>query len=262
MGRTLLQIDAFTNRMFSGNPAAVCVLNHDEPEPWLQGVAAEMNLSETAFLVPRDGGFGLRWFTPMVEVPLCGHATLASAHALWELGLAKKESHITFQTRSGELRARRENGLIWLDMPARHVEAQPLRMEVREALRCEPVWTGVAGDDVFVELADEAAVRDLAPDLAALRVNALDGVIVTSRATTSGFDIVSRYFAPAVGIDEDPVTGSAHCALGTYWASRLGTSTFAAYQASARGGSLHVRVAGDRIFLGGTAVTVFRGELL
>jgi PhzF family phenazine biosynthesis protein len=262
MAKTLLQVDAFTDEAFKGNPAAVCLLDHEEPADWQQLVAAEMNLAETAFLIPRQDGFQLRWFTPEVEVALCGHATLASAHGLWELGLADQGSVIRFHTKSGELRARREDGLIWLDMPARAVLPQPLPPAVRAALGCEPVWSGHAGADLFVELADEAAVRTLSPDLVALRKAVPDGIIATSRTTTGDPDFVSRYFAPAVGIDEDPVTGSAHCALGTYWEDRLGKSSFTAYQASRRGGYLRVRVEGDRVFLGGKAITVVRGELL
>lgn len=262
MAKTLLQVDAFTDQAYKGNPAAVCLLDHEEPAAWLQLVAAEMNLPETAFLLTREDGFQLRWFTPEVEVPLCGHATLASAHALWELGIAEHGSVIRFHTKSGELRARQDDGLVWLDMPARSVLPQPLPAAVQAALDCEPTWSGRAGGDYFVEVADEAALRSVSPNLEALRNAAPDGVIVTSRASSDGLDFVSRYFAPAAGINEDPVTGSAHCALGPYWAGHLGKSTFTAFQASKRGGYLRVRVEGDRVFLGGKAITVVRGELL
>jgi PhzF family phenazine biosynthesis protein len=261
MATTLLQVDAFTDRAFGGNPAAVCLLDSPADPRWMQDVAAEMNLSETAFLVCRDGGFDLRWFTPAVEVPLCGHATLASAHALWTTGVVGEHDGIRFFTASGELRARRDDGLIWLDLPARDCKEAPLSAAARLALGAEPIWEGLAGGDLFVELASEAAVRSLKPDLVALRAVAPDGAIVTSAAQKEGFDFVSRYFAPSAGIDEDPVTGSAHCALGPYWAAKLGKSTFRAFQASARGGDLHVRVADRRVFVGGAAVTILRGEL-
>jgi PhzF family phenazine biosynthesis protein len=261
MTSMLLQVDAFTDRAFGGNPAAVCLLGAPAEARWMQNLAAEMNLSETAFLVRKDGGYDLRWFTPLVEVPLCGHATLASAHALWSTGEAALDAPIRFFTASGELRASRERGLIWLDLPAREVTAAPLSEGARRALGATPIWEGLAGGDLFVELGSEEAVRNLAPDMHLLREVAPDGVIVTSVAHDDGTDFVSRYFAPAVGIDEDPVTGSAHCALGPYWAAKLGKSTFRAYQASTRGGDLHVRVTEQRVFVGGNAVTILRGEL-
>jgi PhzF family phenazine biosynthesis protein len=261
MTSMLLQVDAFTDRPFGGNPAAVCLLGAAADAGWMQDVAAEMNLSETAFLVRRDGGFDLRWFTPMVEVPLCGHATLASAHALWSTGQVAHDATIRFFTASGELRASREDGLIWLDLPAREVTPAPLSDAARRALGVAPVWEGRAGGDLLVELATEEEVRTLAPDMALLREVAPDGVIVTSAGRGQGVDFVSRYFAPSVGIDEDPVTGSAHCALATYWAAKLSKSSFRALQVSARGGDLRVRVAGQRVLIGGTAVTILRGEL-
>lgn len=261
MSLTLMQVDAFTDRAFGGNPAAVCVLSGDADPRWMQQVAEEMNLPETAFLVPQDGGYGLRWFTPAVEVPLCGHATLASSHALWELGLVGKDTSISFFTQSGVLRATQADGMIWLDFPARFVRPADPSAGLLAALGGTAAWLGTAGQDYFVELSSEDAVRALDPDFRALRATAPDGVIVTSLSHTPGTDFVSRYFAPAKGIDEDPVTGSAHCALAPYWAHRLGRASLTGYQASKRGGAVQVRVDGDRVHLGGHAVTVLRGEL-
>jgi PhzF family phenazine biosynthesis protein len=261
MGLTLLQVDAFTDRAFGGNPAAVCVLRGDADPGWMQRVAAEMNLSETAFLLPQDAGYGLRWFTPAVEVPLCGHATLASAHALWELGLVGSDAAITFFTHSGILRAVQTDGMIWLDFPARFLQPADPPPGLLAALGCTAIWVGVSGQDYYIELASEAEVRALDPDFRALRAAAPDGVIVTSLSHEPGIDFVSRYFAPAKGIDEDPVTGSAHCVLAPYWAHRLGRAALHGYQASKRGGQVDVRADGDRVHLGGQAVTVLRGEL-
>ena len=261
MTRTITQVDAFTSKPFAGNPAAVCLLSEEVPARWMQDLATEMNLPETAF-VRRDGAVHhLRWFTPTVEVALCGHATLASAHTLWELGLIPQTETIRFSTLSGELKARRGDGLIWLDMPARSTEAQAAPDAVRAALGSIPIWEGRAGEDIVVQLSSEEDVRQLKPEMELLRGAVEHGLIVTAAALTPGLDFVSRYFAPGVGIDEDPVTGSAHCALGPFWVSRLGKTAFHAHQASRRGGDLVVRVEGARVMLGGEAVTVFRGEL-
>ena len=258
----LYQVDAFTSRPFAGNPAAVCLLDRPRDDAWMQQVAAEMNLAETAFLERRADGWGLRWFTPAVEVDLCGHATLASAHVLWERGAAANGEALRFHTRSGLLQARRRGVEIELDFPAEPVEAAPAP-GLAAALGVEPRWCGRNRLDLLAELASEAEVRSLAPDFPRLKLATPPGrgVIVTARSATPDYDFVSRFFAPAAGIDEDPVTGSAHCALGPYWMAKLGKSELRAYQASARGGSLGVRVAGDRVFLTGQAVTVLRGEL-
>ena len=266
MGLAIYQVDAFTDRPFAGNPAAVCPLPlSDFPAAdWMQAVAAEMNLAETAFLVRRrDGsGFDLRWFTPTVEVELCGHATLASAHLLWEAGLVAAEEPIRFHTLSGVLGAARVGEWIELDFPAEPASAlaEPPPW-LSEVLGASPVWVGSNRFDLVVELADEAAVRALAPDTRRLGALPYRGILVTSRAAAPGYDVVSRFFAPATGIDEDPVTGSAHCCLGPYWCERLGKNPLLAYQASARGGRVRVELAGDRVHLGGQAVTVLRGEL-
>ncbi|HEX8178770.1 MAG TPA: PhzF family phenazine biosynthesis protein [Pyrinomonadaceae bacterium] len=262
MGLTITQVDAFTDQPFAGNPAAVCVLPAARAESWMQAVAREMNLSETAFLVPRGSDYDLRWFTPTVEVDLCGHATLASAHVLWESGQLSPDAQARFHTRSGLLTATRRGAWIELDLPARPVtELSAAPAEVVRALGVEPVFAGRTKDDYLIEVRDEEAVRNLNPDFGLLKRADLRGAIVTARATTPGYDFVSRFFVPGAGIDEDPVTGAAHCVLGPYWQPRLQRDEFMAYQASARGGTIKVRVDGDRVYLGGQAVTVLRGEL-
>ena len=258
----IVQVDAFAEEPFTGNPAAVCLVDREVTGEWMQRVAAEMNLSETAFLRPRDGGgWELRWFTPEVEVDLCGHATLASAHALWELNEAPAGEPIRFHTRSGVLTAAAAgNGLIELDFPATPPAAAQAPAGLAEALGAEPVWVGRTRFDYLVELAGEGEVRSLAPDYGALRRLEARGVIVTA-AGSPPFDFVSRFFAPSVGVDEDPVTGSAHCALAPFWGGRLGKAEMTAYQASPRGGAVSVRLAGSRVVIGGRAVTVLTGEL-
>ena len=258
----LYQVDAFTGEAFRGNPAAVCLLDEPRPDAWLQAVAAEMNLSETAFLLPGPEAFDLRWFTPMVEVDLCGHAALASAHVLWQTGRVQPDDAISFQTRSGRLTARRRGGLLELDFPADVAPPAAPAGGLLDALGVNPVAVSKGRFDYLVELTDEAAVRAVAPDFNLLRRIDVRGVIVTSPSSSAGFDFVSRFFAPVAGINEDPVTGSAHCTLATYWAEKLGKQAMTAYQASARGGIVHVRLAGDRVALGGEAVTVFKAELL
>jgi predicted PhzF superfamily epimerase YddE/YHI9 len=263
----LFCVDAFAAEPFAGNPAAVCLLDAEADPGWMQRVAAEMNLSETAFLVPgaEAGGYGLRWFTPTVEVELCGHATLASAHVLWTEGRVEAGRPIRFDTASGHLQARSgPDGVIWLDFPATPAEPADPPHGLLEALGDGAArWVGLGRFDYLVELEDEAAVRDLAPEVRRLDGLGTRGVIVTARAARPGaYDFVSRYFAPAAGIDEDPVTGSAHCTLGPFWAGRLGRDELTGFQASARGGLVEVRPRGDRVLLGGRAVTVLRGQLL
>jgi PhzF family phenazine biosynthesis protein len=254
-------VDAFTNRPFSGNPAAVCLLEAPADPGWMRRVAAELGLSETAFVSPVDGGFGLRWFTPEVEVNLCGHATLASAHVLWEAGRLPREAQARFQTRSGWLTAAREGAWITLDFPATPVVPGPIPAGAVAAIGIEPVTTGTAGPRWVVEAASEHDVRGLQPDFARLRTLTGRGLIVTAAAPGgAAYDFVSRYFAPWVGVDEDPVTGAAHCALAPFWAARLGRRPLTAYQASPRGGWLRVEAAGDRVRLSGQAVTVVAGE--
>jgi PhzF family phenazine biosynthesis protein len=265
----LAQIDAFTDRPFSGNPAAVCLLDRAPDETWMQSLAAEMNLSETAFLFPPEhesdlpASWQLRWFTPVVEVDLCGHATLAAAHHLY-VHRKVEEPKLHFLTRSGTLTAERTtDGWIELDLPADEpVRVEPLPGLIAAlGLREEAVVATARGrSDVLVEVADAEFVEKLAPDAAALRRLELRGVIVTS--VGSGlYDVVSRFFAPGVGIDEDPVTGSAHTTLGPYWAPKLGKEEMLAYQASRRGGTVRVRIAGSRVHLAGQAISVFRARL-
>ena len=258
------QVDAFADRPFAGNPAAVCLLPSPGDPEWMQKVAREMNLAETAFLVRRRDGFDLRWFTPGVEVDLCGHATLASAHVLWEEGHLKPAEMARFHTRSGVLTASRQAGLIWLDFPATPAQAAPTPSELERGLGegANIKYVGRTPFDYLVELGSEAEVRSLSPDLGALTQLGGRGVIVTARSTNGSHDFVSRFFAPAAGVPEDPVTGSAHCGLGPFWATRLGKDELVGYQASARGGTVRVRLDGDRAHLGGEAITVLRGELL
>jgi PhzF family phenazine biosynthesis protein len=256
------QVNAFTDRPFAGNPAAVCLLPAARDAEWMQLVAREMNLAETAFLVRENRDFQLRWFTPMCEVDLCGHATLASAHALWEGGHLAPNQAGRFQTRSGLLTAERRDGLIWLDFPSTPPAPAEPPADLSHGLGVPLRYVGRTPFDYLVEVDGEAAVRELAPDLTALGRLPVRGVIVTGRAESSGQDFVSRFFAPAAGIPEDPVTGSAHCALAPYWSGQLGRSGLVGYQASVRGGMVRVQLAGDRVWLGGHAVTVMRGELL
>ncbi len=261
------QVDAFTDVPFRGNPAAVCPLGGPRDPAWMQAVAAEMNLSETAFVWPEADGFRLRWFTPALEVPLCGHATLATAHVLCQLGRAPS-GDLVFHTKSGRLTARKDGDFYELDFPAiRGAEGEAPEL----VLRALPVPARAAtllareafGEtNYLIELSGEEAVRSLVPDLSALR-QASVGVIVTARADEGRpYDFVSRYFVPYAGIDEDPVTGAAHCALAPYWAAKLGRPELTGYQASRRGGTVGVRLAGDRVALRGRAVTVLSGALL
>jgi len=262
MPTRIVQVDAFSARPFAGNPAAVCILAEPRADAWMRDVAREMNLSETAFLHPEDGGYRLRWFTPAAEVDLCGHATLASAHVLWEDGHLPADCQARFHTRSGLLLADRRGEWIELDFPATVAAAAEAPEGMLAALGVKAANVSRNKFDYLVEVESEEAVRAAAPDFSALKKVAARGIIVTARASTAGFDFVSRFFAPAVGVDEDPVTGSAHCALAPYWAARLGKTELTAYQASARGGVVRVKANGDRVILGGQAVTVMRAELL
>jgi PhzF family phenazine biosynthesis protein len=262
MGFPLFHVDAFTDQPFTGNPAAVCFLPAWKDDRWLQAVAAEMNLSETAFVVKNADGFDLRWFTPTVEVDLCGHATLAPAHVLWQQGLAKPDQEIRFSTKSGILNANLRGDEIELDFPLKPEQPAPAPPGLVEALGISPKYVGRNQFDYLVEVESEAVLRRMAPDFGRLAAVPVRGTIVTSRATFPGIDFVSRFFAPAAGINEDPVTGSAHCCLGDFWRKRLRKSEFVAYQASPRGGLVRVRVTMDRAFLGGKAVIVAKGEML
>jgi PhzF family phenazine biosynthesis protein len=257
----LFLVDAFTDRPFAGNPAAVCLPDGERDPAWMQAVAAEMNLSETAFVRPRDDGFELRWFTPAAEVELCGHATLAAAHALWTEGVVGDGLPIRFHTASGVLTCTRVGDLIELDFPATPAEEATPPAGLLDALGVRPTFVGKSRFDAFLVVDSEPIVRSLTPDFAKLRQIAVRGVIVTGTSDDPRFDFVSRFFAPAVGVNEDPVTGSAHCCLGPYWGERLGKTELTAYQASPRGGVVRVRMNGNRVLLGGRAVTVLRGNL-
>lgn len=265
MGQTVIQVDAFTNRPFAGNPAAICVLPGPTDDRWMQLVAREMNLSETAFLYREAAGtFHLRWFTPGVEVDLCGHATLATAHVLWTEDHLRRDEPARFNTRSGLLTAERRDGWIELDFPATPVTPTPSPADAAALVASvdAPVrFASFSKFDALIELESEEAVRTLAPDIARLAAVPVRGVIVTGPASTPGFDFVSRFFAPRVGVDEDPVCGSAHCCLGPYWGARLGKTDLLAAQVSPRGGVIRVGLRGDRVKLSGQAVTVMRGEL-
>ncbi len=257
----LFHVDAFTDHAFAGNPAAVCILPSWRQDRWLQAVAREMNLSETAFLVKQPEHFDLRWFTPTVEVDLCGHATLASAHILWQQGHAAG-AEIRFSTRSGILRAIRNGDDIELDFPLKPEVEAPAPAGLLQALGISARYVGKSQFDYLVEVESEAILRAIAPDFKRLAAVPARGIIVTSRPVDPRFDFVSRFFAPASGVDEDPATGSSHCCLADFWSKRLGKTEFVAFQASARGGVVKVRVVRDRALLGGNAVTVARGELL
>jgi PhzF family phenazine biosynthesis protein len=262
MSQPIVVVDAFTDRAFAGNPAAVCLLERDADERWMQSVADEMNLSETAFLRRDADGFRLRWFTPAAEVALCGHATLASAHHLWESGLLPPAAPARFHTKSGVLIAVRRGEWIEMDFPAKPETPDEVSPELARAIGTVATYVGASQFDCLVELASESEVRSLEPDMSLLLALPWRGVIVTSRSVTPGYDFISRFFAPKVGVREDPVTGSAHCVLGPYWKKRLGKDDFTAYQASPRGGVVKVGVRGDRVLLGGQAVTVWKGDLM
>jgi PhzF family phenazine biosynthesis protein len=259
----IVTVDAFTNTPFAGNPAAVCVMPEPRPDAWLRNVAREMNLSETAFLVPRNGDFDLRWLTPAVEVDLCGHATVAGAHVLWEDGHLPPGKQARFHTRSGLLTADRRGDWIELDFPVKIATAAEPPAELLPALGvASPLAVAKNVFDYLVEIESEEQLRALKPDHTTLRKIPVRGVIVTAHSSTPEFDFISRFFAPGSGIDEDPVTGSAHTALGPYWGTKLGKVEMTGYQASARGGVVRVRLNGERVILGGQAVTVMQASLL
>lgn len=254
------QVDAFTDRPFSGNPAAVCWLEDDAETTWMQNVAAEMNLSETAFVRRRGDALDLRWFTPTMEVDLCGHATLATAHALLSAQLVDPLQPIKFQTRSGLLTCTRREGLIELDFPATPSQLTEVPDRLIEALGVRPVHYARSRFYVLAVVESADIVRRLQPDFHRLQKLPTLGVIVTARSDDVRYDFISRFFAPAMGVNEDPVCGSAHCCLTPYWAGVLGKNTLTAFQASSRGGVLHLRNESDRVILGGQAVTVWQGE--
>jgi len=265
-------VDAFTDRPFAGNPAGVCLLTEDASAEWMQHAAAEIHLSETAFVRRRDDGdFDLRWFTPAAEVALCGHGTLATAHTLWELGQLSPSEVARFHTQSGPLTATKLGEWIELDFPASPPSFVAAPKGLLEALGLRAAFVGKTRFDYLVEVENEDAVRAAAPNFDALRELGVRGVMITAPSEAHDFDFVSRFFAPGVGIDEDPVTGSAHCALAPYWQAKLGKGDLVGYQASARGGIVRCTVASDaardsvasdRVRLSGKAITIVRGEWL
>jgi PhzF family phenazine biosynthesis protein len=263
MGQPIVQVDAFTAKPFAGNPAAVCVMEWPREDEWMRNVAREMGMPETAFLHPESEGYRLRWFTPTVEVDLCGHATLASAHVLYESGFVARGQQVQFNTRSGRLTAEQEDGWIKLDFPATLPQPAEAPALLDKALGgAKPKYLGKNVFDYIIELESETEVREMQPNFSLLELMPARGFMVTARSDDENFDFVSRFFAPAVGIQEDSVTGSAHCCLAPYWAERLGKNEMLAYQASPRGGVVRVALHGDRVLLYGQAVTVLRGELI
>jgi PhzF family phenazine biosynthesis protein len=256
----LFIVDAFAHKPFSGNPAAVCLLDRERDDGWLQSLAGEMNLSETAYVLPRGDDWALRWFTPTVEVDLCGHATLATSHILWETGRLKSDAPAIFHTRSGKLVCQRADRWIAMDFPAappREVEIIP---DLIEGLGVRPTWVGRSHMDVIACLESEQAVRDLIPNQTALGRIKCRGILITAKSS-GAYDFVSRSFFPRLGVPEDPVCGSAHCCLGPFWSERLGKTDLVGHQVSQRGGVVRVKCNGERVTLSGSAITVMRGEV-
>ncbi|NUQ33749.1 MAG: PhzF family phenazine biosynthesis protein [Planctomycetaceae bacterium] len=265
MAIPVFQVDAFidvyaASQAFTGNPAAVCLLEREREEKWMQAFASEMNLSETVFVVKQGAGYDLRWFTPKVEVDLCGHATLASAYALWSSGAAPKKT-IRFMSKSGPLLATPDGEWINLDFPSEAPIEAPQSIDWQAMFGPSARQAGRKKNrmDFLLEFESEDEVRTLSPDFAKLANVDCRGVIVTARAKNKPYDFVSRFFAPKAGVNEDPVTGSAHCCLAPYWAAKLGKTSLIGYQASARGGVVRVNLQNDRVILGGKAMAVFEG---
>jgi PhzF family phenazine biosynthesis protein len=256
----LFTVDAFTDKPFAGNPAAVCIVENELTETQMKNIAFEMNLAETAFVRKKGDIYGLRWFTPESEVDLCGHATLATSHILWQTGLHDKSETISYDTRSGILKANRVNDKIVLDFPADPEHAVDIPDALVKTLGARPVYLGMAKWSYVAEMDSEDTVRKVVPDFILMKTLEAWGVIITARSKSPEFDFISRFFAPGKGVQEDPVTGSAHCALGPYWMKKLGKNEMRAFQASERGGVLDVKVDGDRIKLSGNAVTVIEGK--
>jgi PhzF family phenazine biosynthesis protein len=263
----LFQVDAFADRPFAGNPAGVCILSESRPDSWMLNVAREMNLSETAFVTRQSDSYGLRWFTPKIEVPLCGHATLASAHILWEERIQARDTSIRFHTKSGMLQARQAGRRVEMDFPARPVEPVGPNNGINRSLQVTPLRTfngtyAAKGDLFLLEVESEDVLKIIAPDYPRLQSTAAIAVIVTCRSSRPEYDFVSRFFAPAAGVNEDPVTGAAHCYLAPYWGTKLGKKEMVGYQASDRSGVVYCLWEDDRVWLGGAATTVFKAELL
>lgn len=262
MSQIIYQVDSFTKVPFKGNPAGVCLLDKAADADWMRNVAAEMNLSETAFLFPEKDAFNLRWFTPTVEVEMCGHATLASAHILWEQGVLEIDREARFDTLSGLLTAKKIGKKIELNFPSTPAKECPPPKGLLEALGAEAEFVGMNKYDYLVELKSTDDVINVQPDFKILKSLGIRGVMITAMDKDGSYDFISRFFAPGAGIDEDPVTGSAHCTLGPYWGEKLGKKELRAYQASKRGGEVSVMLDNDRVRLGGEAVTVFKIEIV
>ena len=255
-------VNAFTRSDEGGNPAAVCLPEEPVADKSMQEIAAEFGLSETAFVEKKHGFYGLRWFTPEIEVDLCGHATLAAASVLWEQSIAYSESLIEFETKSGMLSAMKKDGLILMDFPMEAAVPSECPQELVNALGVEPIYTGRNRFDFIVEVESENVLRKISPDYDLLSKLETRGVIVTSNSESKSFDFVSRFFAPRAGIPEDPVTGSAHCCLAPYWSGKLNKKSMTGFQASERGGTVHVELKENRVLLGGEAVTLSSGKLM
>lgn len=263
MQQKFYQVDSFTTKPYSGNPAGVVVLDSAADEAWMQNIAGEMNLSETSFLyLLNENSYNLRWFTPNSEVDLCGHATLAAAHILWEKNLVNKTEEIKFQTKSGELTCKNNDGLIQMDFPKEEAQELSPPAELLSGLGVEGLYTGKNRMDHIIEVDSEETLKNITPDNNLLKKLDMRGVIVTSKSENPEYDFISRFFAPSVGIEEDPVTGSAHCCLAPYWAKKLNKTTFKALQVSKRQGVLYLELATDRVKISGNAVTVFIGYIL
>jgi PhzF family phenazine biosynthesis protein len=258
----LYQVDSFTQEKFKGNPAGVVLLDKEADETWMQHIAAEMNLSETAFVSPAEDGYNLCWFTPVAEVDLCGHATLASAHILYETRRLAETETARFHSKSGLLTVEKKNDLLEMNFPAEPATEIPPPPVLVRALGFAPIFTGQNRMDLLVEMVDPAMLLQLEPDFHELAQIPVRGIIITSRPHDAQYDFISRFFAPRFNINEDPVTGSAHCCLTPYWAAKLGKSTMVAYQASARSGIVFVQNLGDRVLLAGHAVTIFQADLI
>lgn len=258
----IYQVDSFTSEKFKGNPAGVCLLESPVEEEWMQNIAMEMNLSETAFLFPNGDQFDLRWFTPKIEVDLCGHATLASAHILWEEKILSPDQTAKFQTKTGLLKAEKKGNFIEMDFPVTPILEDENPKGLAKALGTDFIFSGKNRYDFLVEVDSEETLFNLNPDMNLLREIPCRGFIVTAISDNEPFDFVCRFFAPGAGIDEDPVTGSAYCTLGPYWKSKLDQNSFTAFQASKRGGVVKVEVEKERVKIIGQAITVFRGDLV
>lgn len=262
MGILIYQVDAFAEEIFKGNPAGVCILERAADEEWMQNIAMEMNLSETAFLYPLNEGYNLRWFTPEAEVDLCGHATLASAHILWETGILNKKEDAVFFTKSGRLSARKDGEYILLNFPSEADKQVEVPEGLIECLGVQILYVGKNRMDYIVEVENDEVARKLKPNFEMMKKIDTRGIIVTSLSSDARYDFVSRFFVPSIGINEDPVTGSAHCCLAPFWEKRLNKKEFMAYQVSKRGGELIVSLSEneDRVYIGGKAITVFCAE--